>query len=612
VRAVTVHHPNGEEKRISFEDDPTTITSYLGTDSPGDNTHIRIADWDLGTTEPGSSGSPLFDQGGRIVGQLHGGNATCGNDQSDWYGRIFRSWTGGGTDSTRLSNWLDPLGSGVVALDGKASDFHFMVSPAFQAVCGPAAPSYAISLVREASFTSPVTFVVSGTPPGSTVSLSVNPIPQGTTSSTLTLTTGEVFPGDYLLTIANDLNSVSQQVGLHVDSKVPARPAAEMPANGIGNQPVRPTFHWSASVQASTYTLEIATDPDFATVVYRTAVSGESHTPGSNLPADTLLFWRVRAANSCGESQPSVTSSFRSAQAPCLCELGTDAVQIYQTGFEAGPDGWSVSGTGSTWALSTTDASSGAASFHANAPGVVSDQFLVSPPIPLPSDVVSVTLQFQNRRNIEARTATSCFDVGVLEISADGGSSWSQLGSDDLVADPYTGLVSSPANPLHGREGWCGDTQGWRSSRAELTDYRGQTVQIRFRLSTDELVAREGWFVDEVSVTSCVAGTPPAAPLFTSAPPATGAMMVPYLHRFVASGFPASTFVVTEGTLPPGLALDPATGVLSGTPGALGNYGPITVSAANGVGAPASQTFALTIHEGFAYWMPIVVMDDRR
>ncbi|MGB2984810.1 MAG: proprotein convertase P-domain-containing protein, partial [Phycisphaerae bacterium] len=115
--AVAIHHPNCDEKRISFEYDPTSTTSYLGTAIPGDGTHVRVTDWDLGTTEPGSSGSPLFNQDKRVVGQLHGGYAACGNDLSDWYGRFSVSWTGGGTSSTRLSNWLDPGSTGEIAID---------------------------------------------------------------------------------------------------------------------------------------------------------------------------------------------------------------------------------------------------------------------------------------------------------------------------------------------------------------------------------------------------------------------------------------------------------------------------------------------------------------
>ncbi len=115
--AVAIHHPNTDEKRISFEYDTTQTTSYLGTSSPGDGSHVRVVDWDLGTTEGGSSGSPLFDQNHRVIGQLHGGYAACGNDESDWYGRFSVSWTGGGTSSTRLSNWLDPGSTGATTVN---------------------------------------------------------------------------------------------------------------------------------------------------------------------------------------------------------------------------------------------------------------------------------------------------------------------------------------------------------------------------------------------------------------------------------------------------------------------------------------------------------------
>lgn len=115
--AVGIHHPSGHEKRISVENHPLTVASYLGATGSG-TTHWRVADWDQGTTEGGSSGSGLWDPNKRLIGQLHGGYAACGNDDPDWYGRLSVSWTGGGSSSTRLSDWLDPIGSGVQFLDG--------------------------------------------------------------------------------------------------------------------------------------------------------------------------------------------------------------------------------------------------------------------------------------------------------------------------------------------------------------------------------------------------------------------------------------------------------------------------------------------------------------
>jgi len=120
--ATAIHHPGGDQKSISFEFDPLTITSYLETASPGTGTHLRVEDWDLGTTEGGSSGGCLFDKGtGFCVGTLSGGFAACGNHEPDWYGRFARHWTGDGTPGTRLSDWLDPLDTGALFLDGKNS-----------------------------------------------------------------------------------------------------------------------------------------------------------------------------------------------------------------------------------------------------------------------------------------------------------------------------------------------------------------------------------------------------------------------------------------------------------------------------------------------------------
>lgn len=115
--AVAIHHPTGGPKKISFENNPTRTTSYLGFAEPGNGLYFRVVDWDDGTTEAGSSGSPLFDQNHRVIGQLTGGQAACGNNDSDWYGKFAGSWIGGGTGSTSLSGWLDPLGTGAMFID---------------------------------------------------------------------------------------------------------------------------------------------------------------------------------------------------------------------------------------------------------------------------------------------------------------------------------------------------------------------------------------------------------------------------------------------------------------------------------------------------------------
>ncbi|MDP5211116.1 PKD domain-containing protein [Microbulbifer sp. 2205BS26-8] len=122
ISAVAIHHPNVDEKRISFENDPVTRTAYGSSTPDANGTHVRVIDWDHGTTEPGSSGSPLFDQNQRVIGQLHGGGAACGNDLSDWYGALAVSWNGGGTNNTGMSHWLDSANTGELAIDGRVAD----------------------------------------------------------------------------------------------------------------------------------------------------------------------------------------------------------------------------------------------------------------------------------------------------------------------------------------------------------------------------------------------------------------------------------------------------------------------------------------------------------
>lgn len=112
------HHPDGDIKKISWSTGGVRTSSY-GEDPYTGTDHWRVASWSDGTTtEGGSSGAALFDPQGRIIGQLHGGLAACGNTEPDWYGNLGRSWTGGGTNSTRLSNWLDPTATGALTLDG--------------------------------------------------------------------------------------------------------------------------------------------------------------------------------------------------------------------------------------------------------------------------------------------------------------------------------------------------------------------------------------------------------------------------------------------------------------------------------------------------------------
>ena len=87
------------------------------------------------------------------------------------------------------------------------------------------------------------------------------------------------------------------------------------------------------------------------------------------------------------------------------------------------------------------------------------------------------------------------------------------------------------------------------------------------------------------------------APAISSAAPANGLLGSAYSHTFTATGFPATfTFTVTAGTLPAGLTLAAATGVLSGTPSASGSFS-FTVTCSNGISPDAAQIVNMAINE---------------
>jgi subtilisin family serine protease len=395
-------------------------------------------------------------------------------------------------------------------------DFTLSAAPETAAVCAPASAQFQVEVDHYQTFSEPVTLTVDGTPAGATVDFSANPVvPPGTSQLTIG-GTGSVAPGAYPMQVIGTSSPSgivhSSPVTLGVFS-LPAGAASPVaPANGATNQPLRPTFSWTEAAQAATYRLQVAGDPAFAHVVLDVDdVVGAGYTPESDLDSNSQYFWRVRAINPCGAADWSTTFAFATVALPGDCGLGTVPLIAFEEGFEAGTSGWTHGGSGDTWALSGARVHGGASAFHATDPPTTSDQRLVSPAVVLPDEGAGLTLQFWNWQEMES-SFSGCWDGGVVEISTDGGASWTYLPTSVMLTDPYDG----PVTGLASLDGWCGDPQDWLKSVVDLSAYAGQTVQFRFRLGSDTSVSREGWYVDDVVVQACVAGGLPFADGFDS------------------------------------------------------------------------------------------------
>jgi uncharacterized repeat protein (TIGR01451 family) len=93
-----------------------------------------------------------------------------------------------------------------------------------------------------------------------------------------------------------------------------------------------------------------------------------------------------------------------------------------------------------------------------------------------------------------------------------------------------------------------------------------------------------------------------APPAFVATAPHTGQVGVTYSHSFdVTGGSLPLTWSISAGSLPPGLALNPGTGGLSGTPTTIGSY-PFTVSVIDANGQVATRSVTAVIGAG-----PIVI-----
>jgi hypothetical protein len=112
-------------------------------------------------------------------------------------------------------------------------------------------------------------------------------------------------------------------------------------------------------------------------------------------------------------------------------------------------------------------------------------------------------LYFDHAYQFETGLFGEAFDGGVVEYSVNGGATWQPTDGLPTVNGYNATLETGGGNPLEGRRAFGGVSNGYQSTRINISSLAGNAVRFRFRIGTDFDVGDTGWFVDDVSVYNC-------------------------------------------------------------------------------------------------------------
>ncbi|MEM6723559.1 MAG: T9SS-dependent M36 family metallopeptidase, partial [Bacteroidota bacterium] len=223
-----------------------------------------------------------------------------------------------------------------------------------------------------------------------------------------------------------------------------------------------------------TYTIEVTND--FPSTLNNVTITDP-------LPQGTTF---VPGSSSCGGTENGGILTINLGSMPsgttqtCTFEVdvtGAPGSQvIFEDGFENGIANWNISNPvgPATWVANTTNPFEGNTAYFAADIDESSDQLLeLANPIQLTGN--NPRLAFWHEYNTE-----SGWDGGVVEISVDGGA-WADVGPFFTQNGYTSALNENPDSPISGREAFHGSSNGYIQSIADLSNFSGQSIQVRFR-----------------------------------------------------------------------------------------------------------------------------------
>jgi hypothetical protein len=102
------------------------------------------------------------------------------------------------------------------------------------------------------------------------------------------------------------------------------------------------------------------------------------------------------------------------------------------------------------------------------------------------------TLTFETQWDTEPQ-----WDFGFVQVSADGGTTWTSLGNESTTSEHDPGAIPAVVQKL---PGFTGSSGGWTNQRFDLSRWAGKDVLVAFRMVTDPNTEGDGWWVDDVAV----------------------------------------------------------------------------------------------------------------
>src|SRR5215217_6462837 len=194
-----------------------------------------------------------------------------------------------------------------------------------------------------------------------------------------------------------------------------------------------------------------------------------------------------------------------------VCNTGQTATDLFFDNLENPASGnWTKTGSwfypqNPNGIIDATYTTSGATNFWGYDQGSTGDYAIARGADVTPPTGKTTYLRFNHAYEFGHDALTGeAYDGGVLEYSTNGGSSWQDAGS--LVTNNgYNGTISSRfGNPLGGRSAFVRESNGYISSRVNLSSLAGQNIRFRFRIGTDDsFFGNYGWFIDDVRVYTC-------------------------------------------------------------------------------------------------------------